>query len=176
MPHSLLKWLRNRSQCKDGRSRLTATVRGLASIKNKKLPTLLNEILNVRILIFSASGSKRKSSFCAKAWDVTPSSKNWAVNKLRGKQRHREVKRFAQSHTPGHWQSQWNTIKVSWLSPTLETLLHEDSQINIQELTRRRKKELSRFIDMWSLVDSDSYRIMSSSLTRFFFIIPWKCI
>lgn len=31
-----------------------ATVYGLASIKNKKLPALNNEILSVRILIFSA--------------------------------------------------------------------------------------------------------------------------
>jgi len=53
MPHSLLKWLRNRSHCKDGRSRLTDTVCGLVSIKNKKLPTLLNEI-HVRMLVFSA--------------------------------------------------------------------------------------------------------------------------
>lgn len=105
MPHSLLKWLRKRSQCKDGRSRLAATVRGLASIENKKLPTLLNETLHVRMLIFSAQGSKRKSKPCANAEGVTPSSKNSAVNKHRGKQGHRQVKCFAQSHIPGHWQS-----------------------------------------------------------------------
>lgn len=70
MPHSLLKWLRNRSQCKPGRSGLIATVRGLTSIKNKKLPALLNEILNVRILIFSAWGSEKKSKSCGNAEEV----------------------------------------------------------------------------------------------------------
>lgn len=53
MPYSLFTWLKNRSQCKD-KSRLIATVCRTASIKNKKLPALLNEILNVKILTFSA--------------------------------------------------------------------------------------------------------------------------
>lgn len=60
MLYSLFKWLKNRSQCKD-KSRLTATVCGVASIKNKRLTALLTEILNVKILTFSAWSSKRKS-------------------------------------------------------------------------------------------------------------------